>query len=164
MRDDIEMGQQRGVTPQRSTESLESPSDRGRPIALLVHEAAEAPPHLDLFLAPAQPLFSDEERVLEAWRLPASPSELGPGEHMRVEQIGLHRGLYVRLRQPKQLSEGRGTVTPVLHGYCVESALAEGVRLLDITWSDGTRLALSLEPGGCPEEPYYLRRVTSSSV
>ena len=83
---------------------------------------------------------------------------------MEIEPIGLHRGLYARLKQPRDLGGQLGRVTPVASGQCFERDLGAAGRLLDITWSDGTVLLLGLEPGARVEDPPHLRRLARATL
>lgn len=144
--DDIDMSSGRGITPESSTTDFDQVGPHDRVIALCRHERAGALPHHDLFLGPEKGEFTDEERVLQSWRLPRDLRELAPGSTMEIEPIGMHRGLYARLEAPRELDQQRGRVTQIASGRARVASLSSGVLVLRIAWSDGTHEILALEP------------------
>ncbi len=141
------MSTERGISPESSTEESEQPGPEGRIIALCRHEQAGFPPHYDLLLGPEETGFGDDEPVLESWRLPRDLRELHPGATMVIEPIGLHRGLYARLEAPRELSQGRGRVSPVASGRAQLSHIDGAIRALRIAWSDGNQETFELKTG-----------------
>ncbi|MDG2030193.1 MAG: hypothetical protein P8J45_04230 [Phycisphaerales bacterium] len=139
------MSSGRGISPESSTEEPERSGPKGRIIALCRHEQAGALPHYDLLLGPEETGFGDDEPVLESWRLARDLRELQPGAMMMIESIGLHRGLYARLEAPRELSQGRGSVSPVASGRALVSSMDGEIRELRIAWSDGTQETFELK-------------------
>ena len=91
--------------------------------ALLRHEPRDAPPHFDWLVEVAIPtpdsLRGEGDRV-PTFRLPARLDTLDAGAAVAVERIPDHRRLYAELAEPRELSEGRGLVTPLGRGSIVE--------------------------------------------
>ncbi len=91
--------------------------------AVLHHEPRDAPPHFDWLIDVAIPtpdsLRGEGDRV-PTFRLPARLDTLDAGAAVAAERIPDHRRLYVELAEPRELSEGRGLVTPLGRGSIVE--------------------------------------------
>ena len=79
------------------------------------HELPDGTHHFDLLLASARDV-ADEAREVATWRCDADPWTLPIGGAAVIERIAPHRGLYLRLTQPRELGGDRGRVTPVRHG------------------------------------------------
>lgn len=85
-------------------------------MALLLHALPGGSSHHDLLLAPAIEV-PDEARVVPTWRCAADPLSIAPGAGVAIERIAPHRGLYLRLREARELGGDRGRVTPVHAGW-----------------------------------------------
>jgi hypothetical protein len=85
------------------------------PMALLRHELPGGAFHFDLLLAEV-PEVADEARCVPTWRLEADPMAMAPGDRCAIERLSPHRGLYLRLKVPRELGEGRGRAVPLHHG------------------------------------------------
>lgn len=85
-------------------------------MAILRHALPDGSSHHDLLLAPA-PEIADEARVVPTWRCAGDPLSLSPGAGVAIERIAPHRGLYLRLNEPRELGGERGRVTPVHTGW-----------------------------------------------
>ncbi|MBX3356239.1 MAG: hypothetical protein KF724_11155 [Phycisphaeraceae bacterium] len=90
-------------------------SEPSRPSALLRHDVPGIGSHFDLLLGlEAHPAPGDPCAM--AWRSTVNLHDLAPGECVELTPILRHRGLYLELTEPIELSEGRGTVHPIAHG------------------------------------------------
>ena len=81
-------------------------------MAILHHALPDGSSHHDLLLAPTVEV-ADEARTVPTWRCSGDPLSLPPGHAVGIERIAPHRGLYLRLREPRELGGDRGRVTPV---------------------------------------------------
>ena len=142
MPDDIEMPPERGETPDSSTMI---PTPGLRAIALCRHAPPGEAPHVDLFLAPENPAFGEDDRVLGSWRVPCDPRTLAPGTWVDIIPTPPHRGCYLQLRAPRQLDGNRGLLSPLAHGEAAVHWITPRIRSLEIGWSDGSRTLLELE-------------------
>lgn len=84
-------------------------------MAILRHELPDGTAHFDLLLAAEE--AGDEARVVPTWRCPVDPMSMAGGSRVEVESLPPHRGLYLRLREPRELGDGRGLVRPVHAGW-----------------------------------------------
>lgn len=82
------------------------------------HALPDGTHHFDLLLA-ASPHVPDEAREVATWRCDVDPWTLPIGGTARLERIAPHRGLYLRLTEPRALGGDRGEVTPVRRGTYV---------------------------------------------
>lgn len=127
--------------------SAEESEDRGpgRPVALLLHRLSDGSEHVDLCIGPPDGRdVKDDERAAPTWRCGARPDALPVGAAMAIERIADHRGRYLRLAEPTDLSDDRGRVTPLRRGT------ARGDATLAITWADGGRSRWRFDgPDGC---------------
>ncbi|NBX26148.1 MAG: hypothetical protein EBQ99_08920, partial [Planctomycetes bacterium] len=80
----------------------------------------------DLLLA-TDPFVGDEDRVVPTWRCESDPFEMEIGSGCGLRRIDPHRGLYLRLENPRELDQGRGRVSPVRHG--VHRMVSEGIEM-----------------------------------
>lgn len=85
-------------------------------MAILRHALPDGSSHHDLLLAPAIET-PDDARVVPTWRCDGDPLALAPGAAVGIERIAPHRGLYLRLREARDLGGDRGRVTPVHAGW-----------------------------------------------
>jgi len=133
--------------PGRPTLPRVEPSDETLPadaaiapvglVAVLRHETPEGLAHHDLLIALGEPP-ADEDRTVPCWRVAVRPDLAAPDSRLALERIADHRGLYLRLAEPRRLDRGRGTVTPLRRGTVVASAReADGGERLVIRWRDG---------------------------
>lgn len=110
-------GETRGAQPKSAPDAL----PRSVRIAVVRHERAADGDHLDLFVGPRG--AEADARVARSWRLPLaawrarSPTVdctegLAEGRFAAVPTPP-HRAEYLDLRQPRELSEGRGRVVPL---------------------------------------------------
>lgn len=107
--------------------------------ALLRHEPREAPPHYDWLVEvaiPTSPTRRSEDARVPTFRLPARLDTLSNGAEIDAEQIADHRRFYLDLDVPRELSEGRGLVTPLRRGSIVgfERDGSEGELRIEIEW------------------------------
>ncbi len=109
--------------------------------SLLRHEPREAPPHYDWLVDLAIPtpaaLRGQGDRV-PTFRLAQRLDTAVTGTELAAERIADHRRLYLDLASPRELSEGRGLVTPLRQGSIVgvEFESAAGRFDLEIRWHD----------------------------
>ena len=92
------------------------PPNRPLPFALMRHALPDGSHHFDLLLA-ERPDVPDEAREVPTWRCDADPWALPIDGEAVVQRIAPHRGVYLRLREPRDLGGERGTVTPVRSGH-----------------------------------------------
>jgi len=85
-------------------------------MAILRHALPDGSCHHDLLLAPAAEV-ADDARSVHTWRCTGDPLALAPGAAVTIERIAPHRGLYLRLGEPRDLGADRGRVTPVHIGW-----------------------------------------------
>ena len=85
-------------------------------MAILRHALPDGSSHHDLLLAPAIDT-PDDARVVPTWRCAGDPLALAPGAAVVIDRIAPHRGLYLRLRESRELGGDRGRVTPVHAGW-----------------------------------------------
>lgn len=110
-------------------------------VAVLRHEPATGEPHHDLLVHRGEPP-ADEDRVVACWRVPVRPDLAAAGSVIPVERISDHRGLYLRLAEPRRLDRGRGTVTPLRRGTISAVQVApDGAESITVDWRDGGRSA-----------------------
>lgn len=93
------------------------------PFALMRHALPDGTHHFDLLLA-GSPQVADEAREVATWRCDVDPWTLPIGGVATLQRIAPHRGLYLRLTEPRDLGGDRGQVTPVRRGTY---AMREGV-------------------------------------
>lgn len=91
------------------------PSNPPFPFALMRHALPDGSHHFDLLLA-ASLHVPDEAREVATWRCDVDPWLLPVGGEATLERIAPHRGLYLRLMEPRALGGDRGQVTPVRRG------------------------------------------------
>lgn len=113
------------------------------PIALLRHDLADGSAHVDLMVATPGAPIGDDDRTVACWRCPVRPDESASAAQV-IERIDDHRGWYLRLTQPSDLSGNRGRVLPLRAGRCERRDSEGGVLYLAITWEDGGRNAWSV--------------------
>ena len=87
--------------------------------AILRHTTADGRHHFDWLLAGGK-LVDAEAGEAHCWRCPALLTQLKLDEHMSVEALPMHRGLYLSLDAPRQLDQDRGWVEPVARGWAGE--------------------------------------------
>ena len=85
------------------------------PFALLRHALPDGTHHFDLLLATGHAV-PDEAREVPTWRCDRDPCTLPIGGEAALQRIAPHRGLYLRLSEPRALGGERGQVTPVRRG------------------------------------------------
>lgn len=121
--------------------------------ALLRHVPPEAPPHVDWLVELALPtpehLRGEGPRV-PTFRLPVRIDSAAAGVEIVAERIADHRRAYLDLAMPRDLSEGRGLVTPLRRGSVAgvrADRLTGGIHL-EIEWREDrpTRQQLRLVP------------------
>jgi hypothetical protein len=108
------------------------PAAIGLPLALLLHELPDGSRHVDLLLG-SSPAPGADERTVTCWRADRRVDRLASGASVDLERIEDHRGLYLRLREPRELDRGRGTVSPLNHG----TAFPGEDRTWTVRWADG---------------------------
>lgn len=125
---------------------------RSSPIALLRHDLPDGTSHVDLLIGAWDRPAGDEDRTVPCWRCPQRPDRSeGAFAALRIERIGDHRGLYLRLQAPRDLGGGRGTVTPLRAGTGTSDRSPQEGGRIAVTWSDGGQSHWSLEPTRGPE-------------
>lgn len=116
-------------------------------VAVLRHETPTGEFHHDLLVHRGEPP-ADEDRTVACWRIPVRPDLAAAGSVVPVERIADHRGLYLRLAEPRRLDRGRGTVTPLRRGTITGvHTSADGSESLTVDWRDGGRSAWRIEEG-----------------
>jgi len=85
-------------------------------MAILRHETPGGGAHFDLLLAEWTDV-DDDARSVPTWRCERDPMSLAPGEAIHAERIAPHRGLYLRLAEPRTLDGDRGHVQPTHRGW-----------------------------------------------
>ncbi len=114
-------------------------------VAVLRHEPAAGEPHHDLLVHRGDPP-ADEDRTVPCWRVPVRPDLAAAGTVLPAERIADHRGLYLRLAEPRRLDRGRGTVTPLRRGaISAVIVAADGTESITVDWSDGGRSAWRID-------------------
>lgn len=114
-------------------------------VAVLRHEASAGEAHHDLLVHRGEPP-ADEDRVVPCWRVPVRPDLAAAGTVLPVERIADHRGLYLRLAEPRRLDRGRGTVTPLRKGtISAVHVAADGAESITVDWRDGGRSAWRID-------------------
>lgn len=125
------------------------PTPTGKPIpqpaAVLRHAGGAQGDHFDVLLA-TRTATSGDDPTCATWRTARDPGMLAIGECTTAEQIGAHRAAYLSLTAAKQLSEGRGTVTPVRAGTWLPHGT--GGFEIELHWLDGTRTMIAALPDG----------------
>ncbi|MBL9150096.1 MAG: hypothetical protein JNM94_15520 [Phycisphaerae bacterium] len=114
--------------------SAEESEGRGpeRPVAILLHRLSDGSEHVDLFIGPVDGRnVKDDERAVLSWRCATRPDALPIGGVTAIERIADHRGRYLRLTTPTDLSDNRGHVTPLRRG------VGRGAATIAIAWADG---------------------------
>lgn len=104
-----------------NSEVSDDPAPESVRVAVMLHEPAPgraAPPaHLDLFVGPVDCVDPDA-RVARSWRLPlgAWTSEGPVAGRFAAVETPPHRAAYLSIAAPVELSDGRGSVTPLASG------------------------------------------------
>ena len=121
--------------------------------ALLRHEPRDGPMHYDWLVEVAIPIPEvpwDLDARVPTFRLPARLDTRSIGTEIDAERIADHRRLYLELDVPRELSEGRGLVTPLRRGSIVafERDGITGEVRIEIDWRDDqpTRQRVRLTP------------------
>lgn len=122
-------------------------------VRLLHHDQGAQGWHYDWLLAWRPPTGPDD-RCLLAWRVLQRPDLLPDGVVLRAEPLSLHRAFYLEVREPVELSQGRGRVTPVTDGELL-ALRAEGASTAPpsapfracIRWQDGSDRVYLFERG-----------------
>jgi hypothetical protein len=89
--------------------------------AILRHATADGRSHHDWLLA-APNTANPTTALAECWRCPASIVTMPIDARMTLEALSPHRGAYLALDAPIDLSGGRGRVEPVARGLVEEVA------------------------------------------
>jgi len=89
------------------------------------HQLPDGTHHFDLLLA-ATEIVADQAREVATWRCEMDPCVLTSGTSTTLQRIAPHRGLYLRLREARELGGDRGCVTPTRAGmYTMREGLLE---------------------------------------
>ncbi|MEY3027564.1 MAG: hypothetical protein RLZZ238_2461 [Planctomycetota bacterium] len=133
-----------------NSEVSDDPAPESVRVAVMLHEPAPgraAPPaHLDLFVGPVDCVDPDA-RVARSWRLPlgAWTSEGPVAGRFAAVETPPHRAAYLSIAAPVELSDGRGSVTPLASGTGTARAAKGGAGAEPGGESEA-------EPRGKPEE------------
>ena len=87
--------------------------------AILRHTTTDGLHHFDWRLAGSQIVLPEARETL-CWRCPRLLTAMAVREHMIVQALCNHRGLYLTLNSAHELDGGRGTVEPVARGWAQE--------------------------------------------
>ena len=87
--------------------------------AILRHTTTDGLHHFDWLLAGSQIVLPEARETL-CWRCPRLLTAMAVREHMIVQALCNHRGLYLTLNSAHELDGGRGTVEPVARGWAQE--------------------------------------------
>jgi hypothetical protein len=113
--------------------------------AVLHHTGGAQGDHFDVLLATRTP-DGEDDLTCATWRTANDPGTLAAGQSTTAERIGAHRAAYLALTAPRELSDGRGVVTPVRSGTWRPHG-TDGITI-DLHWSDGTRTRIAALPTG----------------
>jgi hypothetical protein len=107
---------------------------RAARFSVALHAGGSTASHLDFFLGSAT-IADRNARTVRTWRVPcaalartAPDAPLVPGAYA-AEEIAPHRAAYLALPQRIELSEGRGSVEPLLATVCHADVGARVVRI-----------------------------------
>lgn len=87
--------------------------------AILRHTTIDGCHHFDWLLAESAIVQPDARETL-CWRCPSLLTAMNVHDHMVVEAISKHRGLYLTLQSARELDGGRGIVEPIARGWAHE--------------------------------------------
>lgn len=87
--------------------------------AILRHTTTDGRHHFDWLLAGSVIVQPDARETL-CWRCPSLLTAMNVHDHMVVEAIAKHRGLYLTLQSARELDGGRGRVEPIARGWAHE--------------------------------------------
>ena len=98
-----------------------------------VAKAGSAAPHFDFLLETdhAEP----DDRKVATWRIPLRIDLLAPGEGCQAERIQDHRGEWLEQTGVTRLDQGRGIVTPTVHGTLEIVSKNSQQWLIDVSWN-----------------------------
>ncbi len=96
--------------------------------AILRHTTTDGRHHFDWLLANCAVVKPDERNTL-CWRCPRLLTTMAVHDHMVVEALSKHRGLYLRLNSPRELDGNRGMVEPIAQGWAHELPVQEQERV-----------------------------------
>ena len=91
--------------------------------------------HFDWLLetAPSDP----SQRAVPTWRVGKRIDQMAPGAKSTLQRIGLHRGAWLELEEPTELSGGRGRVLPCNQGRIQASDFSKNeLWTVTILWND----------------------------
>ena len=113
--------------------------------AVLHHTGGAQGDHFDVLLATRTP-HGEGDLACATWRTATDPGTLAIGQATTAERIGAHRAAYLSLTASRELSDGRGVVTPVRTGtWCPHGT--DG-NTIELHWSDDTRTRIAARPNG----------------
>ncbi len=87
--------------------------------AILRHTTTDGRHHFDWLLA-GEAIVQPDARETLCWRCPSLLTAMNVHDHMVVEAIAKHRGLYLTLQSARELDGGRGIVEPIARGWAHE--------------------------------------------
>ena len=87
--------------------------------AILRHTTTDGRHHFDWLLAGAAIVQPDARETL-CWRCPSLLTAMNVHDHMVIEAIAKHRGLYLTVQSARELDGGRGIVEPIARGWAHE--------------------------------------------
>lgn len=109
-------------------------------IALLLHALRDGSSHVDLLIEREGPPCPDDLAGVPTWRCASRPDQAASPTTVRVERIGEHRGVYLHLEGPRELSADRGSVTPLRRGRAERRGDEFHIR-----WDDGGTAAWAID-------------------
>ena len=87
--------------------------------AILRHTTTDGRHHFDWLLA-EEAIVQPDARETLCWRCPSLLTAMNVHDHMVIEAIAKHRGLYLTLQSARELDGGRGRVEPIARGWAHE--------------------------------------------
>ncbi len=86
-------------------------------MSLVHHEMASGESHFDWFLGRTAQCLDSDAKVVRSFRCPDRVDQPLDATGMKIEASSDHRWFYLQLKQPHELSQGRGLVTPIARGW-----------------------------------------------
>ena len=101
-------------------------------------------PHFDWLLETVR--ADPTQREVPTWRVGTRIDRMAPGTEAALQRIGLHRGAWLDLAEPQELSRGRGKVLPCAQGRILEIDFSKNdVWTVSILWNDDTQGHYSIQ-------------------
>lgn len=114
---------------------MTTPADDRRPrTALLRHTPLDEVPHFDWLVVLDGDAPGPDDRTVPCFRLSQRLDLATDGSTLEARPLAAHRGLYLVLSAPRELSAGRGLVEPLRRGEVLAVRDDAGQRLIDLRW------------------------------